>query len=58
MAAFEVLSPTSGYVDRIVKGRECRAVPTIKRYVIVEYGSMGLTVLGRDDVDTFGPPPR
>ena len=47
VAVFEVLSPTSGRIDRIVKVREYRAVPSIRRYIILEYASMGLTVLSR-----------
>jgi len=45
---FEILSPTSGRVDRIEKVREYKAVPSIRCYVIVEHGSAGLTVLRRD----------
>jgi Uma2 family endonuclease len=44
---FEVVSPTSGRVDRIVKVREYAAVPSILRYVILESASIGLTVLER-----------
>ena len=47
IVVFEVLSPTSGPTDRIVKVREYRAVPTIRRYVILECASVGLTVLER-----------
>ena len=45
---FEVLSPTSGQIDRIVKLREYAAVPSLRRYVIVESSVGGLTVLERD----------
>ena len=50
---FEVLSPTSGRTDRIVKLREYRAVATIRCYVILEHDSVGLTVFtrGRDEED-------
>jgi Uma2 family endonuclease len=41
---FEVISPTSGHVDRIVKVREYAAVDSIRRYVIVESASVGVTV--------------
>ena len=41
---FEVISPTSGHIDRIVKVREYAAVDSILRYVIVESASVGLTV--------------
>lgn len=46
---FEVLSPTSGRVDRIVKLREYQAVESIRRYVIVESNGAGLTVLEKRD---------
>jgi Uma2 family endonuclease len=49
IVVFEVLSPSSGRSDRIVKIREYRAVASIRRYVILEYTSMGLTVLVRED---------
>ena len=41
---FEVLSPTSGRVDRISKRIEYRTVPPIRRDVIHEYRSADLTV--------------
>jgi Uma2 family endonuclease len=41
---FEVISPTSGHMDRIVKLAEYASVASIRRYVIVESASMGLTV--------------
>ena len=44
VVVFEVVSPTSGHVDRIVKVREYAAVDSIRRYVIVESASVGLTV--------------
>jgi Uma2 family endonuclease len=44
VVVFEVVSPTSGHVDRIVKVREYAAVDLIRRYVIVESASVGLTV--------------
>ncbi len=47
VAVFEVLRPTSGRTDRIDKVREYRAVRSIRRYVIVEHSSIGLTVLNR-----------
>ena len=51
VVVFEVLSPTSGRTDRIVKVREYRAVPSIRRYVILEHTSIGLTVLERASGD-------
>jgi Uma2 family endonuclease len=47
VVVFEVLSPSSGRVDRIVKVREYAAVPSIRRYVIVESSGVGLMVLDR-----------
>ena len=44
---FEVLSPTSGRTDRIDKLREYRAVPSIRRYVILEYTGAALMVFER-----------
>jgi Uma2 family endonuclease len=47
VVVFEVISPASGRMDRIVKVREYAAVPSILRYVIVESASVGLSVLER-----------
>jgi len=47
VAVFEVVSPTSGRMDRIVKVREYAAVASIRRYVILESTSASLTVLER-----------
>ncbi len=44
---FEVLSPTSSRIDRIVKVREYGAVPSIRRYVILESTSVGGMVMER-----------
>jgi Uma2 family endonuclease len=49
VVVFEVFSPASGRVDRIVKLREYQAVPTIRRYVILQHASADLTVLSRED---------
>jgi Uma2 family endonuclease len=51
VVVFEVISPTSGRTDRIVKVREYAAVPSILRYIIVESASIGLTVLERQSGD-------
>jgi len=51
VVVFEVLSPTSGRIDRIVKVREYAAVPSIRRYVILESSSVGLTVMAREAPD-------
>ncbi len=42
-----MLGPTSGRIDRIVKVREYAAVPSIRRYVLVEFAGVGVTVLER-----------
>ena len=44
VVVFEVISPTSGRMDRIIKVREYAAVDTITRYVIVESAYAGLTI--------------
>jgi len=44
----EVISPTSGRVDRIEKVGEYKGVPSIHCHVIAEHGSAGLTVLRRE----------
>jgi Uma2 family endonuclease len=49
VVVFEVLGPTSGRTDWIDKLGEYRAVASIRRYVILEYRSMALTVFARDD---------
>ena len=51
VVVFEVLSPTSGRIDRIVKLREYWAVSSIRRYVILEHASIGLTVFARANAD-------
>ena len=49
VVVIEVLSPSSHRTDRFVKVREYGAVPSIRRYVIVEQDSIGLTVLEKLD---------
>ncbi len=46
---FEVLSRGSSRTDRIVKVREYQAVPSIRRYVIIEQDSVAATVFERRD---------
>ena len=48
VVVFEVISPSSVRTDRITKLREYQAVPTIRRYVIVEPDAVAVTVLSRD----------
>ena len=47
VVVFEVISPSSARMDRIVKLREYHAVSSIRRYIIVEQDSIGLTVFAR-----------
>ena len=49
VATFEVLSPGSVRTDRVDKVREYAAVPSIRRYVILEQTAPVLTVLHRGD---------
>jgi Uma2 family endonuclease len=48
VVVFEVLSANTSRTDRIVKVREYAAVPSIRRYVILESAGVGLTVMERD----------
>jgi Uma2 family endonuclease len=47
VVVFEVISGDSSRRDRIEKVREYAAIPSIRRYVIVESVSKGLLVLHR-----------
>ena len=47
VVVFEVLSAASGRIDRIEKLLEYRGVPSIRRYVILEHTSIGMTVHAR-----------
>ena len=51
VVVFEVLSANTSRTDRIVKLREYAAVPSIRRYVILESTNIGLTVMERDAPD-------
>jgi hypothetical protein len=51
VAAFEVLNPTSGRTDRILKVREYAVVPSILRYVILESSCVRLTGMERTEGD-------
>lgn len=51
VVVFEVLSPTSEHMDHVVKPREYQAVPSIRRYVIVEQDTAGLVVMHRAGPD-------
>jgi Uma2 family endonuclease len=47
--AFEIVSPTSVHTDHTLKVAEYAAVPSIRRYVIIEAAAPGLLVLHRRD---------
>ena len=47
VVVFEVLSPSTAGVDRIVKAREYQATPSIQRYVMLEQDGVGATVYAR-----------
>jgi Uma2 family endonuclease len=51
VVVFEILSANTSRTDRIVKLREYAAVASIRRYVILESTSIGLTVMRRDAAD-------
>jgi Uma2 family endonuclease len=52
VAVFEVVSPGSSREDRIVKVREYAAVPSVRRYTILETNTAGVTVFERPNADT------
>jgi len=51
VVVFEVLSPDSGRRDRIEKLQDYAAVPSIRRYVILEYRSKSLMLFHRAQGD-------
>ncbi len=51
VAVFEVISPSSVHMDRVVKVLEYAAVPSIRRYVILESTHPGATVFERSAGD-------
>src|SRR5579875_544142 len=51
VVVFEVISASTSRTDRILKLREYAAVPSIRRYVILESTSIGLTVMDRNRAD-------
>ncbi|MCC6719210.1 MAG: Uma2 family endonuclease [Acetobacteraceae bacterium] len=48
VVVFEVLSPSTAVVDRIVKNDEYRATPSIRHYVMLEQRRMAATVFSRE----------
>lgn len=51
---FEILSPGTSGVDRIVKNQEYRDTPSIRRYVIMEQTHQAATVFERQGSDWIG----
>jgi Uma2 family endonuclease len=51
VVVIEVVSASSSRTDRILKVREYAAVPSIRRYIIVESTTAGLTVMEREGPD-------
>jgi Uma2 family endonuclease len=51
IVVFEVVSSSFSGRDRITKVREYAAVPSIRRYVLLESSSIGLTALERETPD-------
>ena len=49
VVVFEVLSPSTGGYDRIVKGREYQATPSVRRYVMLEQDSIAAAVYVRSE---------
>jgi Uma2 family endonuclease len=51
---FEVLSRTTSSVDHITKNREYAALPSVRRYVMLEQERIGATVFARSGDDWVG----
>ncbi|HSU07492.1 MAG TPA: Uma2 family endonuclease [Acetobacteraceae bacterium] len=51
---FEVLSPSSGLKDRIVKNQEYQSLPSVRRYVMLEQDSIAATMFERSGDDWVG----
>ncbi len=54
VVVFEILSPSTAGVDRVVKNEEYRATPSIQRYVMLEQDRMAATVFQRAGDDWVG----
>lgn len=54
VVVFEMRSPSTDRTDRIIKNREYRDTPSIRRYVILEQGQPAATVFERRDGDWIG----
>jgi Uma2 family endonuclease len=54
VVVFEIISPSTSGVDRIIKNQEYRATPSIQRYVILEQDRQAAMVFSRDHGDWAG----
>jgi len=54
VVVFEVLSPSTASVDRIVKNQEYRDTPSIRRYAMLEQDRPGATIFSRVGDDWVG----
>ena len=54
IVVFEILSPSTAAVDRMVKNQEYRATASIQRYVMLEQSRIGATVFARAADDWVG----
>ena len=54
VVVFEIISPSTSGVDRIIKNQEYRDTPSIRRYVILEQDRQAATVFSRDHGDWAG----
>jgi Uma2 family endonuclease len=54
VVVFEIISPSTSGVDRIIKNQEYRDTPSIQRYVILEQDRQAATVFSRDHGDWAG----
>ena len=51
---FEVISPSTGGTDRFDKNREYAAIPSVRRYVMLEQEGIAATMFERDGSDWVG----
>jgi Uma2 family endonuclease len=54
VVVFEVLSPSTASIDRLIKNGEYAATPSIQRYVMLEQVRIGATVFARDGAKWVG----
>jgi Uma2 family endonuclease len=47
VVVFEILSPSTTRIDRLVKAQEYQGTPSVQRYVMLEQDSIGATVYAR-----------